>query len=127
MSSRSIEARGRGGYRHDQIDPIPLAYPQKACVRTCNVRTGKFRVLAKRCGLRHAEGCARNILLHLGGGQIVSHPAAGVRIVCSLSFQRPRALGDRRGASALGQLSRCGMTNASSQKWGCGDRIMMGA
>ena len=36
--------------------------------------------------------------------------AAGVGNACSLSFQRPRALGDRRGASALAQVSRCGMT-----------------
>ena len=35
MSPRSIEARGRGGYRHGQIDLIPLAYPRKACARTC--------------------------------------------------------------------------------------------
>jgi hypothetical protein len=48
---------------------------------------------------------------------------------CSLSSRgmEPRALGDRRGASALAQLSRFGMTTPVLKNGGCGDRIMMGA
>ena len=55
----------------------------------------------------------------------VAATAMGVGNARSLSFERPRALGGRRGASALAQLSRRGMTNASSQKWGYGDLIML--
>jgi hypothetical protein len=57
---------------------------------------------------------------------VAAATATGVGNACSRGFERPRASGDRRGASALAQLSRCGMTNAISQKWGCGDRIMLG-
>ena len=43
-----------------------------------------------------AEGTG-NTPVHMDGGQLLATAAAGVGNACSLSFQRPRALGDRRG------------------------------
>jgi hypothetical protein len=89
--------------------------------------TAVLHLIPAGCAKNAPGGYATTYSCVWVAARVVGDPAAGVGNACSLNFERPRALGDRRGASALVQLSRCGMTNASSQKWGCGDRIMMGA